>query len=272
MALTVRDAIPGLHGSACARTRSRPRRIRRMTSVAVWFRRRSAGAVRRRRSAPTSRILRPQEATVTFSLQYEARFPPRSRLWARYRRIPFCADTTSRCSERPEMYRRIPFCVATTSRCDRRPDRALVPMGFGNRRSPLLRLPSHRPASRSRLHGRSRLQLRNQRPSGRPLPARAVGSWAGSGGCSAAESTFGVSGQDRPDISRRVDLHTRAKFPKVVSCVKVRDCDGHDVPGRLAPGRGAKHAVSVRGGSLASLRGVVTPLFHGGLIGRVPAS
>ena len=33
--------------------------------------------------------------------------------------------------------------------------------------------------------------------------------------------------------------------------MKVRGCDGHDVPGRIAPGRGAVHALSVRGGSLA---------------------
>ena len=47
------------------------------------------------------------------------------------------------------------------------------------------------------------------------------------------------------DVLSRVDLHSRAKFPKVVSCVKVRGCDGYDVPGRLAPGRGAEHASSV---------------------------
>ena len=35
---------------------------------------------------------------------------------------------------------------------------------------------------------------------------------------------------------------SRAGFPEVVSCVKVRGCDRHDVHGRLAPGRDAEHA------------------------------
>ena len=47
------------------------------------------------------------------------------------------------------------------------------------------------------------------------------------------------------DVLSRVDLHNGAKFPKVVTCVKVRGCDGYDVPGRLAPGRDAEHALSV---------------------------
>ena len=47
------------------------------------------------------------------------------------------------------------------------------------------------------------------------------------------------------DVLSRIDLHNGAKFPKVVSRVKVRGCDGYDVPGRLASGRGAEHALSV---------------------------
>ena len=43
----------------------------------------------------------------------------------------------------------------------------------------------------------------------------------------------------------------RAKLPNVASRVEGRGCDGHDVSGRLAPGGGAVHDSSVRGGSLA---------------------
>ena len=56
----------------------------------------------------------------------------------------------------------------------------------------------------------------------------------------------------RLDILSRMDLHARAEFPKVFSRARVRGCDGYDGPGRLAPGTGAKHALSVGGGSLAS--------------------
>ena len=35
--------------------------------------------------------------------------------------------------------------------------------------------------------------------------------------------------------------------PKVVSRVKVGDCDGYDAPGRFASRRGSAHALSIRG-------------------------
>ena len=51
--------------------------------------------------------------------------------------------------------------------------------------------------------------------------------------------------RDRLDVLSRVDPYTRAKFPKGVSCVKVRGCDESGAPGRLAPGGDAVHALSV---------------------------
>ena len=71
---------------------------------------------------------------------------------------------------------------------------------------------------------------------------------------SAARSLDILSRVDLPERRRAQTARPVEQVSESGSCVKVRTCDGYDVPGRLAPGRSAEHALSVRGGSLASRR------------------
>ena len=112
---------------------------------------------------------------------------------ARRRRTPFCADITSRCGRRPAWCRRTPCCAGTTNRCSGRPEQARRRLALRSRRRPRLRPRSPPPPVR-RLPRSLQPVDRRPRPD-QPHPRRpeAVGSWAGSRGCSAAESMSGTS-------------------------------------------------------------------------------
>ena len=51
----------------------------------------------------------------------------------------------------------------------------------------------------------------------------------------------------RPDFPSTRARHGQAGLPMPVSCAGARGCDGDDTIGRFAPGRGTRHALSVRG-------------------------